>query len=143
MDSDISLEIIAIFILIMANGFFALSEFSIIASRKSKLRKLVDEKKKGAAIAEKLNLQPDKFLASVQVGITLFATLAGVFGGATIVGQLIGMIEKIPVTFISDAASPISVVLVTLLITIVSVVIGELVPKYLALSKTADRRPGR
>jgi len=72
MDTHLIVELLAILLLILANGFFALSEFSIIASRKSKLRQNREEGKPGAARAEKLYSKPDKFLASIQVGITLF-----------------------------------------------------------------------
>jgi len=134
MESDWFLELSAIFLLILANGFFALSEFSIIASRKSKLKQLIEEGKRGAAIAEKLHRNPDKFLATVQVGITLIGTLAGVFGGATMVVHLEKTISKIPLAFVSDSSKSVAVILVAIGITFFSVLVGELVPKYLALT---------
>ncbi|MDF1544763.1 MAG: hemolysin family protein [bacterium] len=134
MNSSLIIESLAILILILANSFFALSEFSIIASRKSKLQQKVAAKKPGAAAAEKLYDHPDRFLASIQLGITLFGTLAGVFGGATLVKKLEGFIASVPVSFISSAASPIAVTSIALLITTVAVVLGELVPKYVALA---------
>lgn len=134
MDSPVLFELLAIFALILANGYFALSEFSIIASRKSKLKQNVDEKKTGAIEAKKLHDDPDKFLASIQVGITLFGTLAGVYGGATLVIQLETAILGLNVSWLSQIVSPLSVALVAILITIVSVTLGELVPKYIALS---------
>ncbi len=134
MDSDIFFELLAIFLLIIANGFFALSEFSVIASRKSRLQQKVAEGKLGAAKAEKLHSNPDKFLATIQVGITLFGTVAGVLGGATIVEKLEQAFEQSPIGFLAQAATPLSVGLVAVAITVTAVVIGELVPKYLALS---------
>lgn len=134
MDSDLFFELLAILLLIAANGFFALSEFSIIASRKSRLQQKVTEGKPGAAKAEKLHSNPDKFLASIQVGITLFGTVAGVLGGATIVEKLELALERIPIHFLSQAATPLSVGLVAIAITVTAVILGELVPKYLALS---------
>ncbi|UCE24677.1 MAG: HlyC/CorC family transporter [Candidatus Zixiibacteriota bacterium] len=128
------LELLAIFLLILANGFFALSEFSIIASRKSKLLKRASEGKRGAAIAEKLHRTPDRFLATIQVGITLVGTLAGVFGGATIVSQLEEVIAGFPIELVSRGATPIAVAIVAIFITGTTVIVGELVPKYLALS---------
>ena len=128
------LELGAIFVLILANGFFALAEFSVIASRKSRLKQKVSEGKRGATHAEELRNNPDRFLATIQVGITLFATLAGVFGGATIVIPLREAMAQVPVTFIREAAGPISVGIISIGITITSVVLGELVPKYIALS---------
>ena len=134
MDTELLLEILAILALIIANGYFALSEFSIIASRKSKLAQKAEDGKKGAKAAIKLHENPEKFLATVQVGITLFATLAGVFGGVTLVKTIEQFLSTISISIIADGAKTISVAIVALLITIVSVVIGELVPKYLALS---------
>lgn len=134
MDSDIFFELLAIFLLIIANGFFALSEFSVIASRKSRLQQKVAEGKLGAAKAEKLHSNPDKFLATIQVGITLFGTMAGVIGGATVVVKLEQAFEQSPVDLLAQAATPLSVGLVAVAITVTAVIIGELVPKYLALS---------
>ena len=134
MESSLLTELSAIFLLILANGFFALSEFSIIASRKSKIQHKIEAGKRGAKRALQLHENPEKFLATVQVGITLFATLAGVFGGATFVDHLQPLIAKIPVDFIVDSSKTISVSMVALLITIFSVIFGELVPKYMALS---------
>lgn len=132
--STLLIELLAVLLLILANGFFALSEFSIIASRKSRLLKKVAEGKRGAATAEKLHRKPDRFLATIQVGITLVGTLAGVIGGATIVGQLETLFERISVEFIANFATPLAVALLAIVITGTTVVIGELVPKYLALS---------
>ena len=134
MDTPLLLEILAIVGLIFANGFFALSEFSIIASRKSKLRQKAEADLPGAAAAEKLHNQPDRFLATIQVGITAMATLAGVIGGATIVTEVRASISQLPVPWIAKAAPWLSVGFVAVAITIFSVIIGELVPKYIALS---------
>jgi putative hemolysin len=131
---SVLLELVAILILVLANGFFALAEFSIIASRSSRLRRKVQHGKPGAAAAEKLHRKPEEFLATVQVGITLFSTLAGVFGGATIVNHLQQVLSQSSLTYLNQWATPISVVCVTVGITVTAVVFGELVPKYLALS---------
>jgi len=134
MDTPVYLQILAIFVLLLANGFFALSEFSVIASRRSRLKQNVEEGKRGAQAAERLNADPDEFLASVQVGITLVGTLAGVFGGATIVEHLESFLRGNSLITLSSSAKTVAVIAVTVLITTTSVVIGELVPKYLALS---------
>ena len=128
------IELVAILLFILANGFFALSEFSVIASRRSKLRQDAKEGKTGAATAEKLNHTPKRFLATIQVGVTLFTTLAGVFSGATLVEQLDQLIQQCSWNSIAGVSRPLSVGLVTLAITIAAVILGELVPKYLALS---------
>lgn len=135
MDESFLASLLAIVLLVLANGFFALSEFSIIASRKSKLRRDVEEGKPGAKAAEKLYAHPEKFLASIQIGITLFGTLAGVFGGITLVDRLEQYLAGLPVDLIAGAAGPIAVTTVALMITIYAVVFGELVPKYMALSQ--------
>ncbi|MBN1213041.1 MAG: HlyC/CorC family transporter [candidate division Zixibacteria bacterium] len=134
MDSHLILELLAILLLVLANGFFALSEFSIIASRTSKLRQKAQEGKIGARTAERIRKKPERFLATIQVGITLVGSLVGVFSGVTIVSKVEQLIAKIPVAQIADAATPIAVAIVVIFITVLSVVLGELVPKYLALS---------
>lgn len=134
MDSRLLLEISAILVLILANGLFALSEFSIIASRNSKLKQKIAEKKSGASAAWKLHNKPDKFLASIQVGITLVGTLAGVFGGATLVGKFESFYMTLPLDFIASFVKPLAVISVTVIITIAMVTLGELVPKFIALS---------
>ena len=132
MESKIYLEIIAILALIGANGFFALSEFSIIASRRSKLKRMAKSGSRSAARAEKIHSRPEAFLATVQVGITF---VGGVFSGMTIVNSLTPYIEKIPNETISGAARSIAFLMIVLAISFLSVVMGELVPKYVALSR--------
>lgn len=134
MDSRLIIELVAILALVFANGFFALSEFSIIASRTSRLRRKRAEGKWGAASAEKLRVHPERFLASIQVGITLVGAMLGVFSGATVVDQLEVYFGRSSITFIAESATTISMLSVVLAITILSVVIGELVPKYMALT---------
>ena len=134
MDTVLLWELVVIFVLILANGFFALSEFSIIASRRSKLKQQAVQNQPGAKTAEFLNEQPEKFLAAVQVGITMFGTLAGVVGGATVVKELENLLSSSSIPFLASAASPFAVAIVAVVITVVSVVLGELIPKYMALS---------
>jgi putative hemolysin len=132
MESSI-VELLAIFILVLANGFFAASEFALIASRKSRLKNMARKGNRRAKRTATLLAKPDRFLATIQVGITFIATLAGVFGGATLVKTLIPAIEKIPVSAISNTAQPIAIIIVVFFIAVLSVVLGELIPKYLAL----------
>ena len=129
------LEILAILLLIIANGFFSLSEFSIIASRRSKLKQMARDGNKSAARASKIQSRPESFLATVQVGITFVGVLAGVFSGMTIVATVTPLISKIPVGFIARSARSISFLLVVVIISFLTVILGELVPKYIALSK--------
>ncbi len=134
MDSGMIMELLAILLLVLANSFFALAEFSIIASRPSRLKQRRAEGKMGAATAEKLSRNPERFLASIQVGITLVAAMLGVFSGATMVEQLSAFFSQAETPFIAESAKSISVVVVVLAITVLSVVLGELVPKYMALA---------
>ncbi|UCD17547.1 MAG: HlyC/CorC family transporter [Candidatus Zixiibacteriota bacterium] len=135
MSNNIYLEIGAILLLILANGFFSLSEFSIIASRRSSLKRLVKIRKKGAVRAERIHSHPESFLATVQVGITFVGTIAGVFSGMTIVDAIIPAIKKIPIGGVAEIARTIAFVVVVVSISFLSIVIGELVPKYIALSR--------
>lgn len=131
--SGTTLEIIFIFVLLLANGMFAMAEIALVASRKAKLKTLADEGHPGSKLAHSLALAPGKFLSTVQVGITLVGTLAGAFGGARFSETLSHYLEKIPLL----AGSPshyISLFLVVAVITYFSVIIGELVPKRLALN---------
>jgi len=132
MESSI-LELLAIFALVLANGFFAASEFALIASRRSRLKNLARQGDRRAKRTTLLLARPDRFLATIQVGITFIATLAGVFGGATLVKTLAPLIRDIPVDAISRAAHPIAIVVVVVFISALSVVLGELIPKYIAL----------
>jgi len=134
MEDSVIIELLAIFVLVLANGFFALSEFSIIASRRGRLQQKIKNKKPGARAAMALREKPEKFLATVQVGITMVGTIAGVFGGATLVDRMSALLNDVPYQFISGSSTGISVAIIAIAITISSVVIGELVPKYVALS---------
>ncbi|MCH9032050.1 MAG: HlyC/CorC family transporter [candidate division Zixibacteria bacterium] len=132
--SEIYLEMGVILALILANGFFALSELSLVSARKSHIKKLAKEGSKAAKVAERLIEHPDRFLAAVQIGITFVGTLASVYGGATIVNYLTPLLKEARLSFISDNSSAFAVGIVVMGISFVSVVIGELAPKYLALA---------
>ncbi|MFH2035563.1 MAG: hemolysin family protein [Candidatus Zixiibacteriota bacterium] len=130
-------EILAIIFLIAANGFFSLSEFAIIASRKSRLKRLVKMGKKSAARALKIHAQPEAFLATVQVGITFVVMLSGVFSGATLVDYLSPTIKDISIPIISEYSKLISSLIIATAISFLSIIFGELAPKYIALSAPA------
>ncbi|MEI8312012.1 MAG: hemolysin family protein [Verrucomicrobiota bacterium] len=130
--SGIALEIIFIFVLLLANGVFAMAEISLVASRKAKLKTLADEGHHGAKLAHNLALAPGKFLSTVQVGITLVGTLAGAFGGAGIANRFEAYLAGLGLG--AEPSHYISLFIVVAIITYFSVIIGELVPKRLALS---------
>ena len=124
-------EILIILLLILLNGFFALSELAVVSSRKARLQQYVEEGRRGAATAMRLADDPTGFLSAVQVGITLIAILSGAYGEAALAAPLAEVLE--PITFIGSRASSVSSAIVIVSLTFVSLVIGELVPKRLAL----------
>ena len=128
----ILIESFVIVFLILINGLFAMSEIALVSSRKARLQQLADSGNRRAAVALDLMATPDRFLSTVQIGITLVGILAGVFGGATIAGQLAGLLNDIPA--VSPYGEAVSVVLVVLCITYASLVVGELAPKRIALN---------
>ena len=130
--SSISVEILIILVLIFANGVFSMSEMAIVSARKVRLQQLANQGNLNARAALELAESPNHFLSIVQVGITLINILNGVFGGATIAQRLEGYVKLVP--FLAGYSQPIAFSLVVLLITYFSLIVGELVPKRLALN---------
>lgn len=124
-------ELLLILSLLVLNGVFAMAEISLVSVRRARLKALADEGKRGAVTALKLLENPERFLSTVQIGITLVGVLSGAFGGATLSKALIPWVEKIP--GLAGHAEPIAFGTVVVVITYLSLVIGELVPKGLAL----------
>ncbi|MEP7342011.1 MAG: hemolysin family protein [Acidobacteriota bacterium] len=124
-------EIIAIFILLLANGVFAMSEIAIISVRKARLKQRADQGDAKAQAALELADAPGPFLSTVQVGITLVGILAGAFGGSRIAERLTPVLSGIP--YVGTYGSGIAFGIVVAIITYFSLVIGELIPKRLAL----------
>jgi magnesium and cobalt exporter, CNNM family len=131
---DFAIELIVIVILILANGFFALAELSLVSAKRSGLMELAESGNEAAKRALNLIQKPEQFLAAVQIGITFVGTLAAVFGGATLVDFLRPYFEEVPIEFISEHARIAAVVLVVVLISLLSLILGELAPKYIALT---------
>jgi putative hemolysin len=129
---SIWLELAIIVGLILLNGFFALSEMAIVSSRRIRLQQLAEEGRRGAAQALSLANSPGEFLSAVQVGITLIGILSGAFGGATLGARLGPVLDTWP--GIAPYGNEMAVVLVVIGITALSVIVGELVPKRMALS---------
>lgn len=124
-------EIVIIFILILANGFFAASEIAIVSARRSRLQQQADDGRQSAQQALDLASHPDRFLSTVQVGITLISTLTSVFGGASVSKPLALWIATNPT--LAPYADTLALILVVLLLTYFSLVLGELVPKRLGI----------
>ncbi len=128
---NIGTELLIVLLLLVANGVFAMAEIALVASRKARLKTLVEQKYKGAKLALELSASPGKFLSTVQVGITLVGVLAGAVGGASIANHLAGLLKS--VNWLAPYAETVALFVVVAVITYLSVIIGELVPKRLAL----------
>lgn len=126
------IDTLILLLLLVANGVFALSEIAVVSSRKAKLQGLAEGGNASAARALKLAEDPNRFLATVQIGITLVGIFAGAYGGATFAEPLGGVLEQVPL--LAPFAQPLAFGLVVVLITYLSLVIGELVPKRVALT---------
>lgn len=131
MDNLVVLQILIILFLILANGVFAMSEIAIVSARKPRLQQRADKGDKKARQALALAEDPEDFLSTVQIGITLIGILAGVFGGATLAKGLAVLLETIGIP--AQYSNALGVTIVVSIITYLSLVIGELVPKNLAL----------
>jgi len=127
-------EIFLILFLLIFNGLFAASEISVVTLRRSRLKQLIEEGKQNADIVEKLKENPNRFLATIQVGITLIGSLASAVAGAYSVKNIKPFIESLPFSFLKISAEPISITLVVVLVTYFSVVLGELIPKSIGLA---------
>ncbi|MFK0272598.1 putative hemolysin [Ensifer sp. KUDG1] len=127
-------EFFVIFVLLLINAFFALSEMAIVSASKPMLRQMAKQGNARAEVALRLAEDPGKFLSTVQVGITLVGTLAGAYGGATIAAKFAPLLDEI--AWINPYGNTVALVLVVTLITFLSVVIGELIPKQLALKNS-------
>ena len=130
MDS-LSTQIFIIGVLIIANGIFSMAEIAIVSSRKVRLQQRAEEGDERAKIALELANSPSQFLSTVQIGITLVGILAGAFGGATIAENLAPEFNRIP--WIAPHGGAVSLFIVVLAITFLTLIIGELVPKQIAL----------
>jgi putative hemolysin len=130
---NIWFEAILIVVLILANGFFAASEIAMIATRKSRIDALLERGVKSASAVARLKNDPDRFLATVQIGVTVVSSLASAIGGAAAIGFLKPKIEALPFPLIPRWGEAIAILIVVLPISYLSLVLGELVPKSLAL----------
>jgi putative hemolysin len=128
---SISNEIVAILVLILVNGILAMSEAALVASRKARLQQRAGEGDRASSLALKLIEDPNTFLSTTQIGITLIGVLAGAVGGATISEVLAGWLEQVP--YLALYNESIALGIVVLSITALSIWIGELVPKRLGI----------
>jgi putative hemolysin len=125
-------DILIILLLIVANGLFSGAEIAIISARRHRLEQLSQKGNRSAVVALRLADSPNQFLSTVQIGITLIGILSGAVGGATVARQLDSLLERLPL--LAPYSEGLSIALVVAVITFLSVVVGELVPKRLALA---------
>jgi len=126
-------EVVLIFGLILANGFFAASEIAIIATRKTRIDALLEKGVRSAAAVARLKNDPDRFLATVQIGITIMGTLASAIGGAAAIQYLTPLFKSQGLPWMTEWGESIAILLVVLPIAYFSLILGELFPKSLAL----------
>ena len=129
----IALELFVLLILIGLNGLFAMSELALVSARRARLAVLERKRVRGAARARWLAADPQRFLPTVQVGVTLISVLIGVFGGAQLAEPVRAALVRAGMG--NAAAGPLALALVVLVITFLTLVLGELVPKQLALRR--------
>ena len=125
------LEISIIILLLFANGVFAMTEIALVSSRKGLLQSMVNKGSKGAARALALSKNPNRFLSTVQIGITMVGIVAGALGSGTVATRLAEVLVVVPM--IGEYAKPVSLAIVIGILTYLSLVVGELVPKRLAM----------
>jgi len=135
---SIWLELFFVAALILANGFFSCSELAIISARKSRIAQLVASGDESAKIVESLQDDPHRFLATVQIGVTIVGSLASAVGGAAAVQYLKPVFLSFPSQFVSHAAEPLAIGVVVVSISYLTLIFGELAPKTIGL-QYADR----
>lgn len=125
------IELLLILILLVLNGVFAMAEIAIVSAKKARMLERAEKGSGGARLALKLAENPERFLSTVQIGITLVGVLAGAYGGASLAGYMTPWLEQIP--WLAGYEEELAFALVVAFITYLSLIIGELVPKSLAL----------
>jgi putative hemolysin len=129
---NVTIEIVVVLLLLLCNGFLALSEIAVVSARRSRLAQRAERGDPSARAALSLVESPTRFLSTVQVGITLIGILSGAYGGATIAEELAAVLNGYPAIAPYSEAAAVGIVVVIL--SYVSVIVGELVPKRIALS---------
>ena len=129
---SIVIEILAIFVLLAVNGVFAMTEIAVVSGRRLRLKRFADQGDERARVALELVHSPNRFLSTVQIGITLVGVLAGAFGGATIAEKIRVALQALPA--LAPYGEAIGLAIVVIAITYFSLVLGELVPKRIGLN---------
>ncbi len=136
MDGDFWGQLFFIIILVCINAFFAASEIAILSVRQSKIKPLIEKNSKSAIIINKYLEEPSKFLATIQVGITLAGFFASALSAKTLAVRFGEILKKTNVVLLNQFSDTISFVLITVVIAYITLVLGELVPKRMALQKS-------
>jgi putative hemolysin len=126
-------EVFLIAILILLNGYLAGTEIAVVTARISTIKQMAEHGKRNAKTFLKLKEEPDRFLATIQIGITTVGVLASAIGGAASVRVIEPLLKEVPIKAISLVAGPIAIGIVVVIITYFSVIFGELIPKSIAL----------
>ena len=130
------MEIIIIILLILLNGLFAMSEIALISARRSNLTARAKQGNKAAAKALQLAQDPDRFLSTIQIGITLIGILTGIYSGEALAGRFGAMLASLGMPL--RTAVPVAQILIVIVVTYLTIVFGELVPKRIGM-KSAER----
>lgn len=128
---DLLFNVMVVLLLTIANGAFSMSEIAVISARKARLQQLAEEGSRKAVIALKLANEPDLFLPTIQIGITLIGIMTGAFGGATIAEQVTVYLNRVPA--LAPFSGPAGLAVVVIGTTYLTLILGELAPKRLAL----------
>jgi len=127
------LDVAVIIVLILLNGFFSGSEIAVISARRALIDKLAKEGSRSAKMVNDLKEKPDNFLATIQIGVTIAGTLASVVGGIIAIELLKPALLSIPIAPVQAVAEPLAIGIVVIIISYAILIVGELVPKSIAL----------
>lgn len=126
------MEVLIVFLLILINGFFSMSEIALVSSKRLRLESAAKAGKSGAATALDLSSSPNAFLSTVQIGITLIGLLTGIYSGESLTDDLEAYLYKFVI--IRPVADGLAVTIVLVTITFFTLILGELVPKRIGLA---------
>ncbi len=127
-------KIFFIGILILLNGYLSGTEIAVVTARKSHIKQIAESGKRSAKVFLKLKEEPDRFLATIQIGITVVGVLASAIGGAMAIEVIKPALQKVPIPIISSVSDPLAIGIVVVSITYFSLIFGELIPKSIALA---------
>ncbi|MEO5335041.1 MAG: hemolysin family protein [Magnetococcus sp. YQC-5] len=125
------MELFILLSMILLNGLFSMSEMAVVSARKVRLRQMADSGSVGARVALDLVADPSRFLATIQVGITTIGILSGAYGEAVLLGWVVPLLEPLPM--VGDHANDVGMVIIVVGITFCSLILGELLPKRVAM----------